>query len=482
MSQKNFLVIITDQQRRDTLGAYGSEICQTPSLDQLAESGVRFDNAYSICALCSPARASIYTGVYPQRHGEVRNEMEFADGVKLVSQYFGEAGYSSGFVGKWHCGSAKLPKDFGFEGMNVPGYGNCSKTFEYCDYLRRNGLEQGEIIPLGTGWYSNILLVGMRTGPVEASIPYFLADETIRMLKEHQSRGKPFIIFCNFWGPHQPYLPTEPYASMYDPREIPPWRNFYDDLEGKPNAHRRYNDAFIGEGGKMRDWKEWSKWVAKYFGFVTMIDAQIGRILQALEALHLEEETVVLFTPDHGDHTGAHGGIHNKASMMYQEMYHIPFIMRVPGIGAGRVVNQPITNMDVLPTLLDLAGIRADRQMDGRSLCSLLADEETADWEDDVMCVINGVHYLYESRMVTDGRYKYVFNAPETDEFYDLEHDPWEMRNLIEEKAYKEEIAHMRSRLIYWAEKSEDPLTGWIKNLYAKRERTRPEDYTPYRD
>jgi len=375
--QKNFLIIITDQHRRDTVGAYGNEICQTPFLDRLAESGVRFNNAYSVCALCSPARASIYTGVYPPRHGQVRNEIEFADDVKLVSQYFREAGYNCGFVGKWHCGSRKLPKDFGFEGMNVPGYGNCSKTPEYRDYLRRNNLEEGDIIPLGTGWQSNVLLVGTRTGPVEASVPYFLADETIRMLKEYRMCGKPFLLFCNFWGPHQPYLPTEPYASMYDPKEIPPWPNFYDDFEGKPNAHRRYRDAFIGEGGKMRDWEEWSQWVAKYFGFVTMIDTQTGRILSALETLGLDNETVVLFTTDHGDHVGAHGGIHDKDSMMYQETYHIPFVMRVPGLSGGKAVSQPITNMDILPTLLDLAGICAGRRMDGRSLRPLLVEDGT---------------------------------------------------------------------------------------------------------
>jgi len=479
---RNFLIIITDQQRRDTLGAYGSQICRTPFLDTLAESGVRFDNAYAVCALCSPARSSIYTGVYPHRHGQVRNEIEFVDDVKLVSQYFREEGYNCGFVGKWHCGSEKLPRDFGFEGMNVPGYGNCAKTQEYQDYLRQNHLEPGEIIPLGTGWHSNVLLAGSRTGPVEASIPYFLAEETIRTLEQYKEAGKPFLVFCNFWGPHAPYLPTEPYASMYDPNDIPPWGNFYESFEGKPNAHRRYRDAFISTGGKLRTWEECAAWAAKYFGFVTMIDAQIGRILGALQELDLDTETVVLFTADHGDYTGAHGGIHDKDCMMYQEAYHIPFIARVPGIESPKVVGQPITNMDISPTLLELAGIKAEAPMDGRSLCPLLSKERPAEWEDDVMCVWNGHHFLYESRMVVDGRYKYVFNAPEIDEFYDLEQDPCEMRNLINDEAYGAEVAHMRSRLIHWAEKVDDPLAGWIKNLIAKREPARPEDYTPYRD
>jgi arylsulfatase A-like enzyme len=482
MPERSFLVIVTDQHRFDAVGVHGGSICQTPALDRLAASGTRFDNAYSICALSSPARASMYTGLYPHRHGLMVNEDEFLDGVRLVSEDFRDAGYACGFVGKWHCGEAKLPSNFGFEGMDVPGYGNCRRTSEYRAYLDDNHLEPGEIIPLGTGWRKNILLNGKVTGPVEATVPYFLAEYTIDMLSSYKQGGSPFLLFCNFWGPHAPYLPVEPYASMYDPKEIPPWGNFYDDLTGKPNAHRRYRDAFLGEGSKLRGWEEWSTWVAKYFGFVSMIDAQIGRILAALEDLGLGEDTVVLFTADHGDHIGAHGGIHDKNAMMYQETYHIPLIARLPGSQGGRVVDQPITNMDITPTLCDLAGIYPGRDLDGRSLVPLLAGEESTDWEEDVMCVYNGHHFAYQSRMVTDGRTKYVFNAPEIDEFYDLERDPWEMHNLIDDEDYQDEIAHKRSRLMQWMESVEDPLAGWIGDLYAPREHTTPEEYTPYRD
>jgi arylsulfatase A-like enzyme len=385
-------------------------------------------------------------------------------------------------VGKWHCGEDKLPSDFGFEGMDVPGYGNCKKTPEYRAYLRHRNLVPGEIVPLGTGWRNNLLLNGMTTGPVEASVPYFLAEYTIDMISRYQREESPFLLFCNFWGPHAPYLPTEPYASMYDPKEIPPWGNFYDDLAGKPNAHRRYRDAFLGEGNELRGWEEWSTWVAKYFGSVTMIDAQIGRILDALEDLGLAEDTVVLFTADHGDHIGAHGGIHDKNAMMYQDTYHIPFIARIPGSQGGCLVDRPITNMDITPTLYDLAGIAPDRALDGRSLAPLLSDKKGTAWEEDVMCVYNGHHFAYQSRMVTDGRTKYVFNAPEIDEFYDLVRDPWEMHNLIDDETYSSEIDHKRSRLIQWAERVGDPLADWIGNLHGHRERTTLEEYTPYRD
>ena len=483
MNQPNFLIIMTDQQRTDTIGAYGSAICRTPAIDRLAASGTRFDNAYTVCSLCSPARASVYTGLYPRNHGVLANEYEFHEDTRLISQDFGAAGYRCGFVGKWHCGEEKLPQDFGFEGMNVPGYGKGTSTAEYKEYLRRNGLEEGEIIPLGTGWSTNLLLRGQITGPVEASVPYFLAETTIDMLADYQQSGAPFLHFCNFWGPHAPYLPAEPYASMYDAATIPPWPNFHDDLSGKPRAHRRYRDAFAGEGNEPRGWDEWSKWVASYFGFTTMIDAQIGRILDALEALGLAENTVVLFTADHGEHCGAHGGIHDKFTMMYQEMVRIPFILRVPRQAGGQILQQPISNLDILSTLLELAGIEAGRELDGRSLLPLLHPSQQAlDREEDVFSVFYGHHNVtYQSRMIVGSRFKYVFNAPEMDELYDLVGDPYELNNLIDDPDYEETRAHFRQRLLYWAEKTDDELALWIRNLFSERKHTLLEDYEPYR-
>jgi arylsulfatase A-like enzyme len=479
MGQKNFLIIVTDQQRVDTLGAYGSQICQTPALDRLAASGIRFVNAFSTCALSSPARASLYTGLYPHRHGIVANDDEFNDGARLIAHDFRDTGYRCGLIGKWHCGSERLPRGFGFEGMNLPGYGNCAASDAYRDYLRRNNLEPGNIVPRGTGFYDNILLCGALTGPEEASIPYFVAQQTIDMLAGFADTSQPFLLICNFWGPHPPYLPCEPYASMYDPSDIPPWGNFHDNLGGKPNAHRRYRDAFLGEANPLRTWEEWSTWIATYYGFVTMIDAQIGRILDALDVLDLADKTTILFTTDHGDLIGGHGGIFGKDAMMYQELYHIPFLMRGPDLAVGETADQPVTHVDILPTLLDLASIDPGRPLDGSSLVPSLT-EDGQDKEPDVLCVFNGDYLPYQARMVTNGKQKYVFNAPEIDEYYDLQDDPWELHNLQADDNYQEAVAYMRSRLLYWAERINDPLLVSLNNLFAERVQVRPEEYTPW--
>jgi arylsulfatase A-like enzyme len=305
-----------------------------------------------------------------------------------------------------------------------------------------------------------------------------VAEQTIEMLDACARDSKPFAIFANFWGPHPPYVPCEPFSSTYNPEQIAAWGNFEDTLESKPHAHRRYRDSFLGEG-TLRTWEEWATWVARYFGTVTMIDAQIGRILAALDRLGLAQDTAVLFTTDHGDHIGAHGGIFDKDAMMYQETYHIPFILRLPGLEGGGVIHQPVTSLNVAPTLLDLAGIDPGRLLDGRSLVPLLANGAD-DWEPDIYCVFNGHYLSYQSRMVTDGTHKYVFNAPDIDELYDLEADPWEMQNLLSQPEHRHIVRAMRTRLLAWAERTQDPLLDNMKDLFAQRQHVEPKEFTPW--
>jgi len=482
MSQRNILVILTDQHRLDSIGAYGSTICKTPHIDALADSGARFDNAYSVCALCTPARASIYTGMYPHHHGLITNtnvdfcKTEFDDSDKLISSYFLDNGYRCGFIGKWHCGNRLIPKDFGFEGMSLARYGHEIVNHpEYLEYLKKNNLERGQLTPLGKAWSTNHIMAGTLSGQTEAMVPYFVAERTISQLESYASDDKPFLLFCNFWGPHQPYFPTEPYASMYDPRDIPPWGHFEDDFSGKPRSHRRYLDALLGPNRKERSWEECAQWLALYYGSCTMVDDQIGRIMDSLDELGLGSSTNVIMSTDHGDLIGAHGGMHDKGVMMYQDTYHIPMIVQGPGCPAGAVVDEMVTNMDIMPTLLDFADIEPSEQLDGRSIIPLLDGSGIPDWEEDVYCEFFGHHYLCEVRMVVNKRYKYVFNITDFDELYDLEKDPWELHNLIDDAGSQEIARHMQKRLIHWADKSGDGSANFhARNLFLKRDDSTP--------
>ncbi len=223
--------------------------------------------------------------------------------------------------------------------------------------------------------------------------------------------------------------------------------------------------------------------MARYYGFVTQIDAQIGRVLTALDELGLAESTAVLISTDHGEHAGAHGGVHDKEMLMYQETYHIPFMLRLPGQTAPRRVAQPVSNIDLVPTLLDIAGIAPARDLDGLSLLPLLRGEPQPERAADVLCMFNGHHILYQSRMVTDGALKYIFNPTDRDELYDLRADPWELVNRIDDPAYAVELATMRARLgDHLARAGDDLVYTYFQNLFAPRVPATPENFTPYRD
>jgi len=457
----NILFIMSDQQRYDSLSCVGRSICKTPFLDELASRGVRFDNAYSVCALCSPARASMLTGLYPHNHRMTRNNdwpdpqevvRDLPGHIGLISQYLIEAGYNCGYSGKWHCGHKKVPSTYGFVGMDVPDYGNPYKTREYTLYISSRGLERPRII---SSERKGPVEVGTLSESAEACEPHFVAEFAIGLMekfgREWERDGKPFMLFVSFWGPHHPYLVPEPYASMYNPEDIELWPNFHDKLVDKPYVQKRFLETW-GEP----DEEIWRKAIAKYWGFCTFIDAEVGRLLNALREMNLENDTAVIFSTDHGDMTGSHGGFWDKGPFMYEETYHIPMIIYWPGKSSGgRKCNKLVSNMDLAATVLDIAGAPLPENLDGRSLVPLLHDPD-ADWPDDLMCEFHGHRFPYPQRMLRWGHYKYIFNVGDHDELYDLEADPYEMVNLINDQAMISVVKECRRRLLKWIRKTED--------------------------
>jgi arylsulfatase A-like enzyme len=462
LSYPNILYIMTDQQRYDTLSCVGRTDCRTPNLDRLANEGVRFDNAYTVCALCSPARTSMLTGRYPHNHRMWNNNdmMQWAvrdlpDGERIISQDLVAAGYNCGYVGKWHCGESKLPGDYGFVGMDVPNYGDPYQTKEYGDYLATRGLEPPRYVPPVIEYAP-----GHFDGPVEACAPHFLVEYALDLLtgfhEERERSSKPFMLFLSFWGPHAPYLVPEPFASMYDPADVELWANFRDDLAGKPRVQDRFRRAFSNYPNVSDD--AWCDGIAKYWGFCSFIDAEIGRLLDVLQEMGRKDDTAVLFSTDHGDMTGSHGGIWDKSAFMYEETYHIPLIARVPGMTvAGTVCESFVSNMDLPTTVLDVASLPIPTSHDGRSLTPLFRDIES-DWRDDLMSEFHGHRFLYSQRMVRWGDHKYIFNAPDEDELYDLARDPHELNNCIDDPTYDEIATEGRRRLLQWIQDSDDPV------------------------
>ena len=469
--QHNILYVMTDQQRFDLMSTYGLTACQTPNLDRLAASGMRFDRAYTVCSLCSPARASMLTGKYPHRHRMWNNNdmMQWAirdlpDDVELLSQPLRLAGYRCGYVGKWHCGKTKVPSTYGFEGMDVPNYGNPYATTEYKEYLERRGLNEPERrIVVCDGTENKRPIAGELVGDVRAAATYFLTDYAVDMMREFQEGESPWLLFVSYWCPHAPYLPPTEFAQMYDPDDIELWPNFEDDLAGKPPHQDRFRKSFFRLLDHSDD--QWRQIIAHYFAQMTFLDSQIGRLLSALEALGIVENTVVLFGTDHGDMCGSHGKFFDKGSYMYEELYHVPQLVRWPGVTApGSVCREFVANMDLAATALAAAGIEPPEDYQARSLLPLLA-EETSGWPDDVVCEYHGHRYLFSQRMVRWGHYKYVFNAPSFDELYDLHVDPHELCNCIDDPAYADVAKEGRERLLRHIIDNDDPLRLAVENL-----------------
>ncbi|OGS22285.1 MAG: hypothetical protein A2252_06910 [Elusimicrobia bacterium RIFOXYA2_FULL_39_19] len=476
----NILLILTDQHRYDSVGINGNNICKTPNLDNLAREGVRFEQAYTPCALCTPARASIFTGRYPHNHGLWNNcdmfqyaKPELPDSEVLFNQILKkDKNYNCGYVGKWHIGTKRGPSFYGFEGTDFPGYGYAPKHKDYQDYLKSKGLkspyEDKNIKNKLFGLGGKFLIGGTIPGPAEATVPSYLAQRSSEMIKkysrDYNKKNKPFFITCSFWGPHEPYLVPEELMSIINPEDIPEWGNFRDKFINKPEAHKK----FAAEFWKLNlGWKKWRKIVALYWAHVYLVDMQIGRILKTLDECGLKENTQVVFTTDHGDMVGAHAGIFDKGPFMYEETYRIPMIMRWPGrIKEGQVSDKLVSLLDLAPTFLAIAGIKSKttEKMDGKNLLPLVTSKKTK-WRDSVVAESHGHHALLSQRMIRWNKYKYVFSPYTTDELYDLKKDPYELTNLVQNKKYRNLIRNMKKKLSLWMNETKDPIRA-SSNIY----------------
>ena len=471
MPRPNILLIFTDQHRLSAVGCYGETPCRTPNIDRLAREGTRFETAYTTCPVCSPARGTVMTGLFPHAHGICSNVHnlgcsvhELADRPELLSRRLQAARYRCGYSGKWHLGTAatqayggpnqpSLPKDVGFEGQNFPGHGGGGFNYpEYREYLEESGFAH-EVYQVRED-RERIWPYGVLRGPVESTVPYFLTENSIGLIDRFAADGEPFFMWHNFWGPHGPFFTTREYYDLYAEVEIPEWPNYR--WEGsKANApyqvkrHPRTDELA---------WGDWAEAVRHYYAFTTLIDAQIGRLLDHLEASGLAENTVVIFTADHGQTLGSHGGLTDKGWHHFEEIQRVPFIVRVPGGEGGCVRNEWISLADLYPTILELAGAGLPEMgLHGASFAPLLRGEEVA-WRDAVFVEFHGVNGLATTMAsVRRGGVKYGWNCSCWDELYDLERDPHETVNLVDDPGYAGVLAEMRGVLAEWMRETGHP-------------------------
>ncbi|MFC7222226.1 sulfatase-like hydrolase/transferase [Halalkalicoccus sp. GCM10025322] len=470
MSERpNVLFLLTDQERYD-LTAPDSPT-DTPNVDRLSEEGMRFTRAYTPISICSSARASLLTGLYPHNHGMLNNAHEadaiqpnLPPGLATFGELLAESGYANAYVGKWHVGRDQGPGDFGFEyhgGADRHHDADLAGDFE--DHREELGVDVSEEDleeRIYTGGEQPTLVAAVDPAPVEATRPYYIAERAIERLRT--GVDEPFFLRADLYGPHHPYVVPEPYASMYDPADVERPESYAETFEGKPAVHEQYLHY---RGADAFDWETWAEAIAKYRGFMTLIDDQIGRILDALEEEEGLDDAMVVHASDHGDFVGNHRQF-NKGPLMYEDTYRIPLQVRWPGVvEAGSTCEAFVSLHDLMPTFLDVAGVEAPG-VDGRSIRPLLEGEHPEGWPDGHFAEYHGDEFgLYSQRMLRTERYKYVHNGPDGNELYDLESDPHELNNLIDHPAYDEVRSNLESRLLERMRETDDPLARWSANV-----------------
>ncbi len=466
MAQRpNILFLIADQLRYDALGCNGAPCCRTPALDAIGAAGVRFTNAYTPIALCTPARASLFTGRYPHNHLQLSNMGNF-NGVfdrQLIGQptlfsQLAAAGYRIGYTGKWH-----LPREgdtalWGIDRWLQPSEWQRSLPAGY-DFAR-NEVQRLE-------WGPSAPFAGRAALPADRMQETWTADRAIEMIDSFSGGDSPFLVVASFFGPHFPYAVPPPYDTMYGPGQVPCPANYAEAFTAKPLIQqkelRRWNAAHL-------TWPDWQRVIATYWGYCSFVDHQMGRVLAALHRNGRARDTVVVATSDHGDMLGNHR-LFNKGFHMYEETHHVPLLISGPGIRRGATAAAFANLVDLAPTLAELAGAAPPAAADGRSLTPLLAGAAPADWPDDVFAEFHGYETtLYSSRMIRTADWKYVYNPPSRDELYDLRSDPGELRNLAGMVAFEHVVRRMQERLVARMRATADSLAAdnpWQGNSYG---------------
>lgn len=464
MAVRDVVLIGVDQMRSDVSGPGKRVPALTPNIDRLCCESASFARAYSSCPLCSPARASMLTGDYAFHHGMGTNcdmyhslASDLQDPSRFLHLSLLRAGYRCGYIGKWHVGTIKGPGEFGFEGMDLPGYGNVTKSKGFLDYLARHGLEYTVEPTLFFNPDEQTMAAGRWKGPTASTPAHYLANETMALLSDFANSNVPFFATVQFWDPHAPHLVPDEYFGITDRSALEPWASFADDLSGKPRRVKRERDDFYR--CHPRTDEEVIEYIGLYCDHMAMLDAEIGRVLDWLAATGLDRSTLVVFTSDHGDMTGSHGGLIDKG-LLYEEAIRIPLLFRHETIGAGPR-GTLATNMDIMPTVLSQLGI-AHGPRHGVDLSPALADA-TASVRSRLLVEFHGLRFLYSQRaLIDDSGLKFIFTPGDYDELYDLAADPNELKNLINDQSAGPRAAFMRSGLIKETARTCDPLRDCV--------------------
>lgn len=446
-TKPNVLIFMTDQQTGATIQDGANARAITPHLDKFRQRAVTFNNAFAPSPHCCPSRTSFFTGLYPSQHG-VWNNVNVPNALsrgpradtRFWSTDLAAAGYDLAFSGKWHVSNFQRPADFGWRELMVTSTGSgagLSPEAQQADARAQamalvEGLSAsvaeargpGEILRPGWPAYTHF---GTDENPfgdadvVQKGVDYIHAYPKA-------DGAEPFCLYVGTLGPHDPYTPPQEYLDWYDPDDIALPASFDDPMADKPGLYTRTRDKF-----DQLSVAEHKETLQHYLAFCSYEDALFGQLLSALEETGQADNTIIIFTSDHGDYVGEHG-LWCKGLPAFQSAYNVPLVISGPGVCEnlrGHETDNPISLVDVGPTLLDLCAVSSAASMSGVSVCPWLSGVSEVVAPRDMVFQTNGNEAYGIQRTIVSGDWKLVYNMFDHDELYNLAEDPDEMINLL---------------------------------------------------
>lgn len=461
MSKKQVILIMTDTQRKDMLSCYNQELdMNTPNLDSIADKGMKFERAYTTQPVCGPARSALFTGYYPHTNGSFANSMFIGQGYKTIGQRLSHGGIKTAYVGKWHLDGG----DYFGDGICPDGWDE-DYWFDMRCYLDLMSDEER----LKSRKFKTVFEEGVLP---EFTYAHQCSDRAIDFIEKHKDED--YFLVVSYDEPHGPSLAPDQYFEQFKGRQHTQYGNVNVDLSEHPEHVQLW----------AKNVQSTDPTAFALLGCNAFVDKEIGRVLDSVR--NNAEDACIMYTSDHGASLGAHG-LNDKGPAMYEEITNIPFLVEWPSTVPNTVVeDQPLSHIDVVPTILDLFGMDQPAGLEGQSVLSVFkggtdkvnkyAFMEFGRYEVDH----DGFGGFQPIRAATDGRYKLSVNLLSSDELYDTLEDCGEMNNLLLDPAYRTIRNELHDAILNWMNETRDPFRGyyWERRPWREDAREATWDYT----
>ena len=447
---------MTDTQATNMVGCYSGKALNTNNIDQLAGEGIQFNSAYTCSPVCTPARGGLFTGIYSNQSGPWTNNLAPGLNIRNMGHHFKNANYKTCYIGKWHLdghdyfGTGVCPpewdKEFWYEGANY-----LAELSDKEIDLWRNGLNSA---------------AELRANNITAEFTWAnrISNRAVDYINHREKeKDQPFLMVLSYDEPHHPFTCPPEYVDKYEYFAYDLGKKAFDTLEKKPIHHKLWSDAMpspVGEDGQYRH--------PLYFACNDYVDDEIGRVIKHLDQSELDN-TWIVYTSDHGEMMGAHKLV-SKGAAMYDDITKIPLIIRPPSSdrtldASAKIINTPVSHIDILPTLMTLAGITPPEILPGENLLSI---NDQLDITRGVMVEFNRYEIEHDSfggfipvRCWVNNDYKLVLNLLTSDELYDRKNDPDELNNLITSPKHEVIRDQIHDTLLAYMDTIRDPFRSY---------------------